>query len=51
MPHARRGLKAVEGGAAGGRVSGEVRRRWAADNWEHHALELAKAKRAAVPPP
>ncbi len=49
LPHAQRGLESVRGGARGGRSSGEQRRRWVAENWEPHALQLATKKRLEMP--
>ncbi len=42
-PYAERGLASVVGGTKGGRKSGETRRAWIADNWEPHALDIARA--------
>ena len=48
-PYAERGLGSVKGGTIGGRNSGEKRRTWIADNWEPHALEIARTARAERP--
>ncbi|WP_293682785.1 hypothetical protein [uncultured Phenylobacterium sp.] len=48
-PLAKTTLKAIKGGAEGGKRRAQNRREWVARNWEPHALELAKSIREKAP--